>query len=359
MMQRFVTSPTEQVLHLVLPGLLTRTAGWQADYGNLGRYPALEWLWSRGGPTPVRADDLETLLCRHYGADTDAPVAALTRLAAVANVPAGYWFCADPVHLTVGTDDLVLSRVVGPSLTAAESDALVTLINDHFQERSWRLHSAAPGYWHLCLEQDPGLSTVPLSRALGQRVGGLLPRESAAARAWQRDLTELQMLLFGAPVNAAREARGEVTVNSLWLWGGGRWPCPPPPAALATAHGHGALLEGLCRWTGTPLHPVPESATAWLASGPPQGHVLVVLEDLFPAAAGDDIEAWMNAMTVLEQNWFEPLRQALARGRLRHLMIQGEDGRGVRLDGGSRRRWWRRSRPFGECVVGLGAESAR
>lgn len=348
-MQRSYPAPTDQALYLVLPGLLTCAARWQADYGGLGRYPALEWLWSRGRPVEPCADALETLLCRHFGAGADAPMGALTRLAVTDGMPEGYWFCADPVHLTVGMDDLILSRAVGPSLTDDENDALVARINDHFQARPWTLHAAAPGRWHLYLEADPGLATVPLSRAMGRRVGGLLPREGAAAQAWQRDLTELQMLLFGAPENEAREARGEAPVNSLWLWGGGRWPNPSPPEKWAAACGRGPLLEGLCRWTGTPLHPLPDNAAAWRPSGSGQGPVLVVLEDLFAAAVADDVEAWMHALAALEQAWFEPLRQDLGRGRFRHLVIQGEDGRGIWLDGRARWRWWRRPRPFGEC----------
>ncbi|WP_090206186.1 hypothetical protein [Ectothiorhodospira magna] len=331
--------------HLLVPGLLTSVSQWQIDHGDIGRYPALEWLWSRGRPVACGADGLETLLCRYFGANTPAPVGALTRLAVDEAMAEGYWFRAEPVHLTVGTDDLILSEVVGPSLTAAENDALVTRINTHFQSRPWRLLSAAPGHWHLYLETDPGLTTVPLSQVLGRRVGPWQP-QGMAAQAWQRDLTELQMLLFDAPENQAREARGLLPVNSLWLWGGGAWPVLASPRSWDAAFGDHALLAGCCRWSGTPLYPVPDSALSWLATGKTHGPVLVVLEDVQAAVLADDVEAWMAAMNTLERTWFEPLRQAVVSGRIGPWVIQGEEGRGVWLDGRSRWRWWRRPRPW-------------
>jgi len=35
---------------------------------------------------------------------------------------------------------------------------------------------------------------------------------------WHQLFNEIQMLLFSHPVNEAREVRGELPVNSVWLW---------------------------------------------------------------------------------------------------------------------------------------------
>ena len=46
-------------------------------------------------------------------------------------------------------------------------------------------------------------------------------------------VNEIQMLLHEHPINAAREARGALAVNSLWLWGAGR--LVQPAASLGQA----------------------------------------------------------------------------------------------------------------------------
>jgi hypothetical protein len=114
-----------------------------------------------------------------------------------------------------------------------EAAQLCAALNEHFAGRAWRFcaASAAP----VCAaRQVPGIETVPLSQAAGRNVRGLLPKGAEAAR-WHRVFNEIQMLLFAHPVNEAREARGELPVNSLWLWGGGvNAPLQKPYASVSS-----------------------------------------------------------------------------------------------------------------------------
>jgi hypothetical protein len=63
-------------------------------------------------------------------------------------------------------------------------------------------------------------STLPVQslfpdEALGLELKNALPTPLI----WQRYLNEAQMLLASLPLNLARSARGEPTVNSVWFWG--------------------------------------------------------------------------------------------------------------------------------------------
>ena len=44
------------------------------------------------------------------------------------------------------------------------------------------------------------------------------------AERWRALLNESQIVLHNHPINAVREARGAVAVNSLWFWGAGTLP---------------------------------------------------------------------------------------------------------------------------------------
>ena len=100
---------------------------------------------------------------------------------------------------------------------------------------------AAPQCWYVCVPDPVELETTPLSQALGHDAGVLKP-QGRDARHWLADVNEAQMLLFAHPVNAAREARGLPTVNSLWPWGAGALP-PSPLAGRAKRGGRSRLGE--------------------------------------------------------------------------------------------------------------------
>ncbi|MGM0676236.1 hypothetical protein [Ectothiorhodospira marina] len=349
---------TQSTLHLFIPGLLHRVPEWLASYGEVGRYPALEWLLSRGALTPSRGWPSETTLCRLFGITEGTPAGALTRMASHPDDPlTGHWLCADPVHLEAGIDDLVLTDASRLSLSVDEAQALVGQVNEHFTHRPWTLEASTADHWHMHLSEatDPGLQTTPLSAAVGQRISQLLPRKSPRADVWLQDLNELQMLLFPASVNQEREGRGLKPVNSLWIWGEAPLPTAPAQPPLAAAFGQGPLLEGLCRWARVPCQALPENAQVLLdtredvRSG---GDALVVLDDVWAQAAYDDLPAWQTGVEALERRWFEPLLKAMQRGRVRRLHLHAGDGQVAILGPGGRWRFWRGSRSLGDLLGG-------
>jgi hypothetical protein len=334
-------------LHLLIPGLLDRLPDWQASYGTVGRYPHLEWLLARA--RLETGDDLgpEASLSALFGVPGSVPAGALRRLALTGERDTGLWMCMDPVHLEPGITDLVLSGPAGLRLTQDEAQGLVGRINEHLSQDGLSIEATAPGHWHLRLPEDsPMPQTHSLGQVLGRPINALLPAGPDAS-VWHQRINELQMVLFDAPENLARESRGLATVNSLWPWGAGRLP-RDLRAPASRVYGDDLLLAGLARCAGISTDPPPDSADGVLETA---GSRLVYLDPLLLDVAGDDLEGWQASMEGLERAWFAPLRQALGSSRLKRLVIHSCRGAVFTLEAGARWQFWKKSRPLPESMT--------
>ena len=122
-------------------------------------------------------------------------------------------------------------------ITEAESRALWQVLEPYFKEIGWQVEPLNPTRWYLGLDEDPGLQTRSMHSAWGGPVGDVLPPNRIAA-SWAARLTELQMLLHDASVNRQREQLGKPTINSFWLWGGGK------TAEGGSGRGRHGVLDG-------------------------------------------------------------------------------------------------------------------
>ena len=122
---------------------------------------------------------------------------------------------------------------------------------------------------------------------------------------FRAELNELQMLLHEHPVNQAREARGELPVNSLWLWGGGSLPVTcATPVPLYAGNAEARALGAFCnaRVQAIPAH---RDAQLFGSDG------VILLDTLTPAGQIGDAYGWREALRGLEQDWFVPLLDTL------------------------------------------------
>ena len=192
------------------------------------RLPGLETLLARGARQTCNTDGVEASLCQVLGIarQQDWPLAPITLQADGGTAGTDYWLRTDPVHFRVMRDRIVLADSHALDLAQEEADALAASIQAHFGA-TFSPRPLQPQRWYLRLPEPPQLATTPLPCAAGCDIDPLLPRGDDASR-FRTLLNELQMLLHDHPVNQAREARGELPVNSLWLWGGGALPevCP-------------------------------------------------------------------------------------------------------------------------------------
>jgi hypothetical protein len=318
------------------------------------RLPALEKLLARGTLTGADSLDdsnpstssgrtgLESYLCDLFGQPhssdaRDAPIAAIS--ARFDGLGEGCWLRADPVHLHLDQSRMLLSAV---SPTGEEGAALCASLNEHFAGQGMEFFAPHPQRWYVRLDALPRIRTTPLAQVIGGDVRGAMPEGEDAVR-WHGIFNEMQMLLYSHPVNDAREGRGELPVNSVWLWGGG---CTADIALQRNfdfVSSDEVLPEMFAAATSIPFA---AWETQWREA---QGRQLLVWTGLRSAMQRGDLAGWRAALQDLEAGYAQPLWQALREGRIARLEIDvpGDDGvRQVCLTRGSTWAFWRRPMPL-------------
>jgi hypothetical protein len=300
-------------MHLVVPYAAPPAAAGVTAWQGL-QLPHLQQLLAefRPGPSTGTAPGAlnlphELVLAACRGAvPEDGRVPHAAWAAAADGLPAAPpdqgWGLLTPTHWQVGTDQIVLLDPEQLHLDEDESRALWHSLRPMFESEGWALHWGAPLRWYATHVTLATLATASLDRVVGRGIEAWMP-DRQAGRTLRRLQSEAQMLLYAHPVNAAREARGELAVNSFWLSGTGR--TPPPPAA----DGDAPLVDDRLQ-------------AAWRAG---------------------DVAAWREAWRKLD---LERLQDPVRRGALRSLTLCGEH-RALRFDaapGGAWQRWLRRWR---------------
>lgn len=302
------------------------------------RLPAFETLLARGTHAPCAAQGVEAWLCDELGVpqQQDFPIAPMTLLADNGIPGKSYWLRADPVHLRVMRDRIVLADSGVLNLTQPEADALALSISEHFGA-SFSTQPLHPARWYLRLDQAPRLRTTPISIAVGCDIDPLLP-QGEDAMLFRTQLNELQMLLFEHPVNQAREARGELPVNSLWLWGGGFLPAVSKQAvALYSNNADAGALGQFC---GLETAAIPQHFSAALLGQ----NKLVVLDQLTKAGQYGDAFGWRETISAMERDWFAPLFQHLHAHPSKVRVLDPVNGKSLFLNPFDCWKIWRRSR---------------
>jgi hypothetical protein len=226
---------------LVAPGLLAHPSACRAQ-------PAFARLAHYAGAPNVDVAGLTMLVCATLGLIGDPPVAALMASGVGLDCGGDYWIKADPVTLVAGRSTVRLAARVD-DLDAEEAHELLTALNAHFHGDGLTFAAPRPDTWLARIAAAPDLVTTPLARVQQGDLHAELPRGGAGPQ-WRRWQDEIQMLLHGHPVNAAREARGAAVANAVWFWGGGRLADVAQPRALDVDAPEGAigdLLRGIAR----------------------------------------------------------------------------------------------------------------
>ncbi len=181
---------------------------------------------------------LSTLFAMHVSAEF--PAAALSLSAYLQYKPAdmlfgstadiahylqaGYYFLhADPVHLRVEMDHAILQSPADLQLTPAETIAFCEQQQAHFSADGIHFFATDASHCYVCIKKPQLLHTTRLQHAIGRNIHFILPAGEDAIY-WKQFLNESQMLLFNHPANQRREQTGQLTLNSLWLHGGGCLP---------------------------------------------------------------------------------------------------------------------------------------
>ena len=274
----------------------------------LPRLPQLEQWLARGEIELARGDWRQWLLRESRDAALRAAPPASIAAAAVPCVPAGVplWF-ATPVHLVAGLDTVRVHPAGLLQLSAEEQRALERDFTQVFAGSGWSLH--ATGRREMLLAGGPELSAAAVRSHDPALWLGADPRAGlpagGGANALRRLGAEMEMWLHEHPVNQARQARGSLIANALWVWGGGapaiaiHRSAVPNATGAAVAWANDLFVDGLAQVEGYTLEPLPER---WPQSTPTHGpwpaELLAVCEL--------DPRGGESALHLLERNWIAP-----------------------------------------------------
>lgn len=314
----------------VVPGALLRQL----------ELPALGKLLTRATPGPRETHDdpyLRTLpherwLAGRAGLDTiRVPTAPFMRLAdrAAAGLPAesadadasAGWACLQPVHIHAARDHLVLMHPDQLAIRADEADTLRAAIAELLDESGIVLEAPHPARWYVAEDTFGELEATTPVRATGRNID-IWMQAGPRARDWRRLQNEIQMTWHGHLVNEAREAEGNLPVNSVWLHGGGK---RADARKLAdTVLTGDPFLAGLALAAGSRVGPQP-ARFADVANV--DGNVLTLLDNATEAHIASDWGLWLDRMHALDADWFQPVLDALAAGQVQAvtLVLGGEN----------------------------------
>ncbi|AZN36592.1 hypothetical protein [Iodobacter ciconiae] len=279
--------------------------------------PALALLCGRGKRAPAHTQSVESWLAGCLGMDT-LPAAALSLGVDFPVAQAGFWLRADPVHLKIERDGLLLFDAQHFQISQAEAEALVAGLNSVFGEDGMQFVVASPTRWYLRLPCDPQLTWTSLDAAIGRDINTLLPKGTDELK-WHRVLNEIQMYLYTHAVNDKRP--DAQTINSLWLWGGSYYPVTDTPVVPEIpVYTNDLLLRGSMQLGGSDALPLPANA-----DGLPVGDALVMLDHLRLGACYGNAHDWREGWLALEKNWFAPLLADLKSGKRQSLAITFPD----------------------------------
>ena len=343
-------------VHLVITDLFLPKDFASGVYEGL-RLSALEKMLARGasiGHVPSTGSErtggvgasLENHLCELFGVPCqpdhlDAPIAPISAaFDGLSQASDGCWLRADPVHLRLQRDQMLLMS--GGEISTEEAAQMCASLNLHFAGQGMEFFAPHPQRWYLKLSKLPDISTVPLSQAIGHHVHGLLPKGGEALR-WHQLCNEIQMLLFSHPVNEAREARGKLPVNSLWLWGSGCDKDMSLQKNYQCVSSDEMLTEMFAAAAGIPFF-------GWSGQWSDcNGRQLLVWNGLRQALQRGDLAAWRDALQDFETGYAQPLWQALRSGRIVQLRVDivgGDNTRQTLLTRFDAWAFWRGVKPL-------------
>lgn len=284
--------------------------------------PALASLLARASVDKMDAESPESWIASRFGLtnnDRTFPFAAVaSRAEPIGHSSDKYWLRADPVHLSVNRDRMVLLDASQLSITATECAALAVNLQEHFKNDDFSIHAPDPQRWYISSSQPISIHTHPISDVRGCNVADYW-FDGPGRGLWQTRLSEMQMLLHADPVNEARDTDGRLPINGIWLWGAGDL-----PSALnheyARVISNDVLLEGVASITAAQF--LEASKFRWSAVSPKEdGNTLVELDELALPTAYGEWDAWQTSLSALDQNWFAPALAALKNGRLKEIKI--------------------------------------
>ncbi len=305
---------------------------------------AIKKLLAKSTVTAAAPEELEILLCRQFNVARQvgnwpvAPIMLRKDSPALANNNKEFWMRADPVHLRIEQNHLMLADSQIFTISEDEAEQLVRDINRSLVNDDVVLLALHANRWYIRLQRAPEIQTHTLGQVTCKNINHFLPTGSDSG-IWRKLLNEIQMLLHEHPVNQARGSRGELSINSIWFWGGG-YMTEPVQSAYSHVWSNHDLPHALAAASQTVHANLPVNAGEWLRSQASGNH-LVVLDSLRTKAKYRDAYGWREALKEMETNWFVPVYEALKRGTIGQLHLTTSNDHSSRSFAATRADLWK------------------
>jgi hypothetical protein len=311
-------------------------------------------------------------LARWMGRDDLARAAPAAVAAAVSPRASGegsVWM-ANPLHLIAGLTNVHLDYRGLLRLPAQDLASLAQDFTKTFGEAEFHLEPLASGPFLLRSSRSLNVTTTEPSRVLAHELEPSLPN-GPDAPVLKRLGAELEMWLHGHPVNEGRRSRGELSVSTLWCWGGGAallrpesTVSPPGSATRAAptagtpsagtlttpplAFGSDPYLVGLSHLTGLPLQSLPErlpDPTDWSHS-----QRVVLVAELTASLHANPGWTMFEALAHLDRCFILPAIESLRTGAVDSVLVIANDIR-LHVARRDRLRFWRRRPTSGSAAL--------
>ena len=128
-----------------------------------------------------------------------------------------HYLCVEPVNLFADKSAVYLQALMRDQLSQAEQQTLIDSLNQHLADEQLMIVLGVSQRWYLRLIEPDDITTHSIQAAQGKNILEVMPEGNEKAK-WHRRFCEWQMLLQNHPVNVARRAKGEATVDALWCW---------------------------------------------------------------------------------------------------------------------------------------------
>jgi hypothetical protein len=244
----------------------------------------------------------------------------------------GMWFVVNPTHIQIARTHLQMGDTRHLDLRESEARALFDSARPCFEDAGHALAWGTHDTWFMRADDWTEITTASPDAAVNMNLTDWMP-SGAQARAFRKLQNDVQVTWFTDPANAAREARGQLPINSFWPWGN---------ASMATEHAQ----QLVAKVSGKPLVRPRVAAfdtPGWLtALADRRLDALTGLDALLDGAdnwllacgnvvapgIAADWSGWLQQMQHLETELFAPLLAALKQGRIKEvrLVLSHRDG---------------------------------
>ena len=294
--------------------------------GRLQNHSLKTWLAQSDITVETRPKELLARVTQELGLPyPEQGFGALRMWGQTGDRPANWIAAADPVYLEPRLDHLCLHALRRVGVPSAEMRTLIDHLQSTLGDGSDFGFMRLASYGYLSARNTIATASVPAYIIDEQKPDEFLPTGDDTGT--HRNLvSEIEMALHEHEVNLAREANGELPINSLWLWGGGTAPekitrlQPPLFSDDALLSGYWYSGTGVAdRWPGNIAECLDRSVAGFVAETP----------------------EFDDSAELLEACLLE-LREALRSGRLSSLTLLFRDGVRAHVRRSHTLRVWRR-----------------